>query len=225
MGLNAMIIVFWMLSFKPAFSLFSFTPISSRLFSSSSLFAIRVTYLRLLIFLPAILIPTSESSSPAFHMMFSAYTLNKPCDSIQSWCTPFPLWNQSVVPCPVLTVASCSAYRLLRRQVRWSGISITKNFPQFVAIHTIKGFSIVNKPVVDVFLEFPCFLYYPTNVGNLTSHCCPGGTTRDTLDENLCLRLVYHWVAVGVDGKHDAVNCHVVIRAVEKELAGGVLWF
>ena len=61
MGLNAMIWVFWMLSFKPTFSLSSFTFIR-RLFSSSLLSAIRVlssAYLRLLIFLPAILITAS----------------------------------------------------------------------------------------------------------------------------------------------------------------------
>ena len=40
----------------------------------------------------------------------------------------------------------------------WSGIPISKNFPQFVVIHTVKGFSIVNEAEVDVFLEFPCFL-------------------------------------------------------------------
>ena len=43
----------------------------------------------------------------------SAYRLNKKCDNIQPWCTPFPIWNQSVVPCPVLTVASWPAYRFL----------------------------------------------------------------------------------------------------------------
>ena len=43
---------------------------------------------------------------------------------MQPWCTPFPIWNQSVVPCPVLTVASWPAYRFLKRQVRWSGIPI-----------------------------------------------------------------------------------------------------
>ena len=37
--------------------------------------------------------------------MHSAYKLNKQGDNIQTWCTPFPIWNQSVVPCPVLTVA------------------------------------------------------------------------------------------------------------------------
>ena len=46
---------------------------------------------------------------------------------------------------------------------------LLKNFPQFVVIHTVKGFSIVNEAEVDVFLEFPCFLYDPTNVGNLIS--------------------------------------------------------
>ena len=96
--------VFWMLSFKPAFSLSSFTFIK-RLFSFSSLSAIRVVssaYLRLLIFLPAILIPACASSSLAFHMIYTANKLNKQGDSIQPWRTPFPIWNQSVVPCPVL---------------------------------------------------------------------------------------------------------------------------
>ena len=71
-GPDAMILVLWMLSFKPAFSLFSFTFIK-RLFSSSSLFVIRVVpsaYLRLLIFLPAVLIPACASHTQRF-----------------SWCT------------------------------------------------------------------------------------------------------------------------------------------
>ena len=71
--------------FKPTFSLFSFTFIK-RLFSSSSLSAIRVipaAYLRLLIFLPAVLIAACDSSSPAFHMMYSANKLNKQSGSIQ----------------------------------------------------------------------------------------------------------------------------------------------
>ena len=118
-GLDARILVFWMLSFKPTFSLSFFTFIK-RLFSSPSFSAIRVVssaYLRLLIFLPAILIPAYESSSPAFHMMYSAYKLNKQGGNIKPWRAPFPILNQSVVPCPVLTVASCPAYRFLRRQV------------------------------------------------------------------------------------------------------------
>ena len=84
MGPDAMIFVFLMLNFKPAVSLSSFTFIK-RLFSPS-LSAIRVVssvYLRLLIFLPAILIPACVSSNPAFHMMYSAYKLNKQGDNIQ----------------------------------------------------------------------------------------------------------------------------------------------
>ena len=74
-----------MLSFKPTFSLSSFTFIK-RLFSSSSLLAIRVVssaYLRLLIFYPEILILACASSSLAFHMMYFAYKLNKQGDNLQ----------------------------------------------------------------------------------------------------------------------------------------------
>ena len=127
MGLDAMIFVFWMLSFKPTFSLSSFTFIK-RPFSSSSLSAIRVVssaYLRLLIFLLANLIPACASSSPVFLMMYSEYKLNKQGDTIRPWRTPFPIWNQSVVPCPLLTVASWPAYRFLKMQVRWSGMPIS----------------------------------------------------------------------------------------------------
>ena len=126
MGPVAMILVFWRLSFKPTFSLSSFT--FKRLFSSSSLSAIMMVssaYLRLLIFLPAILIPACATSSPAFLMMYSACKLNKQGDNIQPWRTPFPIWNQSVVLCPVLTVASWPACRFFKRQVRWSGIPIS----------------------------------------------------------------------------------------------------
>ena len=72
MGPDAMIFVFWLLSFRPAFSVSSFTFIK-RLFSSSSLSAMKVVssaYLRLLIFLPSVLIAAWASSNPAF-----------------SWCT------------------------------------------------------------------------------------------------------------------------------------------
>ena len=58
-------------------------------------------------------------------MMYSAYKLNKQGDNIWLWCTSFPIWNQSVVPCPILTVASWLTYRFLRKQIRWSGIPIS----------------------------------------------------------------------------------------------------
>ena len=98
MGLDAMILVFWMLSFKPTFSFSSYT-FFKRLFSSSSLSAISVlssAYLRLLIFLLAILTLACASSSLVFYMMYTAYMLNKQGDNMQPWGTPFPIWNQSV---------------------------------------------------------------------------------------------------------------------------------
>ena len=53
-------------------------------------------------------------------------------------------------------------------QVVWYSHHL-KNFPQFVVIHTVKGFGIVNKAGVDVFLEFSCFFKDPVDVGNLIS--------------------------------------------------------
>ena len=44
-----------------------------------------------------------------------------------------------------------------------------KNFPQFVVIHTVKGFGLINKAEIDVFLELSCFFHHPADVGNLIS--------------------------------------------------------
>ena len=143
MGPDAVTSVFWMLSFKQTFSLPYYTFIK-RLISSSSLSAIRVVssaYLRLLIFLPAILIPSCASSSLAFHMMYSAYILNKQVDNIYPWPTPSPIWNQSVVPCPVLTVASWPAHRFLN--TRWSGIPISLRIFQSLLWSTHRLYSLV----------------------------------------------------------------------------------
>ena len=46
---------------------------------------------------------------------------------------------------------------------------VMKNFPQFVVIHTVRGFGIVNKAEIDVFLELSCFFNYPKDVGNVIS--------------------------------------------------------
>ena len=99
-----------------------------RFFSPSSLSASRVVfsaYVRLLILLPTVLIPACDSSSPACHMIYSACKLNKQGDNIQPCWTPFPILNQSIVPCLVLTVASWPACKFFRRQVRWFGIPIS----------------------------------------------------------------------------------------------------
>ena len=99
--------------------------------------------------------------------MYSAYKLNKQGDNIQPWHIPFLIWNHSVVPCLVLTVASWPAHRFLKRQVRWSGIPISWRIFQFVVIHTVKGFGIVNK--ADVSLELSCFFDDLEDVGNFIS--------------------------------------------------------
>ena len=58
-----------------------------------------------------------------------------------------------------------------------------QNFPQFIVIHTIKGFGVVNKADVDVFLDFSCFFYDPTDVGNLIT---------SSVLQNLLLCHVFH---------------------------------
>ena len=140
MGPDAMILVFWCWVIRQLFQcpLFtsSFTFIK-RFFSSSSLSALRVmssAHLKLLIFFLAILISVCASSSLAFGMRYSAYKLNKQGDNIQPWRTPFQIWNQSVVPCPVLIVASWPPrFSQEAGQVIWYS-HLFQNFPQFVEI-------------------------------------------------------------------------------------------
>ena len=135
--------------FQASFSLPSFTFI----FSSSTLFAIWVissVYLRLLIFLLAIMISACGSSNPAFHVMYSAEKLDKQADNIQLCCTLFPTLNQSVVACSVLLLLDCIQVSRETGKVVWYS-HLFKSFPQFVVIHTIKGFSVVKKVEVDGF--------------------------------------------------------------------------
>ena len=107
--------------------------------------------------------------------MYSAYKLNKQSDNIQTCNT--------VVPYPVLTVAYWPAYRFLWRQVRWSGTPLSLRIFQFVVIHTVKGFSVVNKAEV-IFLEFPWFVCDLMKVHNLISHSTaslkPSCTSRNS---------------------------------------------
>ena len=99
--------------------------------------------------------------------MCSAYKLNKQGDTVQPWCAPFPIWNQSAVPCLVLTVASWPA-QFLRRQVSGLVFPFLSEFST-VCCDSHKDFSIVNKAEVDVFLELSCFFYDPMDVHNSIS--------------------------------------------------------
>ena len=170
MGPDAMALVFWMLSFKPTFSLSSFTFIK-KLFSSSSLSSRRVCHLHIWGYwyfsqkswFQLVLHPAQSFSWCTLHM------LNKQGDNIQPWRTPFPIWNQCVVPCPVLTVASWPAYRFLKRQVRKFGIPISFKIFHSLLWSTQSFFGIASKAEIDVFLEPSCFFEDPTDVGNLIS--------------------------------------------------------
>ena len=63
-----------------------------------------------------------------------------------------------------------------------------QNFPQFVVIHTVKGFDVINKAEVDIFLEFSCFFDHPVDVGNLIS----GSSAFSKTSLNIW-RFKYHW--------------------------------
>ena len=103
--------------------------------------------------------------------MYSAYKLNKQGDSIQPWCT-YSLPNFEPVHC-FMSHSNCCFLTCVQvsqeaGQVVWYS-RLFKNFPQFIVIHTVKGFSVVNEAEVDVFLEFCCFFCDPADVGNLVS--------------------------------------------------------
>ena len=105
---DAMILVFWMLNFKPGFSLSSFTLIKFFSFSWLSAFKVVSAYLKLLIFLLAIFSPVCESSSLSFLMMYSTQRLNKQGDNIQPCHTPFPVLNMSDSNCCFLSCIQAS---------------------------------------------------------------------------------------------------------------------
>ena len=72
---------------------------------------------------------------------------------------------------------------------------LLKNFPQFVVIHTVKVFGIVNKAKVDVFLELSCFFDDPTDVGSLIS----GSSAFSESSLNIWKFMVHIWLKLGLD--------------------------
>ena len=76
---------------------------------------------------------------------------------------------------------------------------LLKNFPQFIVIHTIRGFGIVNKAERDVFLELSCFFDDPSDVGNLTS----GSFAFSKTSLNIWKFMVHALLKAGLDNfKH-----------------------
>ena len=106
-------------------------------------------------------------------MIYSAYKLNKQGDNIVLTYF-FP--NLEPVHCSMSGSNCCFLTGIQISQeagkVVWSS-HLLKNFPQFVVIHTVKDFSVVNEEEVDVFLELPFFFFNdPTDVGSLISGFC-----------------------------------------------------
>ena len=101
--------------------------------------------------------------------MYPAYKLNKQGNDTALMYS-FP--NLEPVCCSMSSSNSgfltCIHSSQEEGQVVWYS-HLFKNFPEFVVIHTVKGFAIVNKVEVDVFLELFCFFYDPTNAGNFLS--------------------------------------------------------
>ena len=104
-------------------------------------------------------------------MMYSAYKLNKQGDNIQPWHIPFPSFPYFEPVCCSMSSSNCCFLTCIQvsqeaGQVVWYS-HLSQNFPQFIVIHSVKGFGIVNKAEIDVFLELSCFFDEPADVGNL----------------------------------------------------------
>ena len=103
-------------------------------------------------------------------MMYPAYKLNKQGAKYTALTCSIP--NLEPVHCFMSSSNTCflTCIQISQEagQVVWYS-HLFKNFPQFVLIHTVKGFSAVSKAEVGVFLELSCFLYDPRDVGNLIS--------------------------------------------------------
>ena len=146
-------------------------------------------------------------------MMYSAYKLNKQGDNIQPWHTPFPVWNQPIVLCPVLTVTSWPAYRFLRRKLKWSAIPTSlRIFHRWLWSTQSKALALSVKQKY-VFLEFSCFCCDPAEVGNLIS----GFSAFSKCNLNIWRFLVHILLKPSLEnfehyfaGMWDECNCAVV---------------
>ena len=165
MGLDAMILVFWMLSFKATFSPLSLSSRDSLVllhFMAKVWYHLHIWgywYFSQQSWFQLVLLPAQNFSWGTY----SACTLNKQGDNIQPWQTPFPIWNQSVFLCFSCSFLTCIQTSQEASQVVWYS-QLFKKFLQFIVIHTAKDFGVVNKAEVDVFLELSYFFDDPRDV-------------------------------------------------------------
>ena len=133
---------------------------------------------------------------------------------MQPSCTPFPIRNQSVVPCPSSNCCFLTYIQVSQEagQVVWY-VHLFQNFPQFIVIHTGKGLGIVNKAEINVFLELSCFFDDAADVSNLIS----GSSAFSKTSLNIWKFTVHVLLKPGLENfKHyftsvwDECNCAVV---------------
>src|SRR5574340_298347 len=98
-------------------------------------------------------------------------------------------------------------------QVVWYS-HLFQNFPQFIVIHTVKGFGIVNKAEIDVFLELSCFFDDPADVGNLIS----GSSAFSKTSLNIRKFMVHILLKPGLENFRAVVH---VVAGEDRELHAG----
>ena len=135
--------------------------------------------------------------------------------NLDPWHTPFLIWKQPVC-CSMSSSNFCFLTCIQISQepglVVWYS-HLLKNFPQFVVIHKVKGFGIVNKAEIDVFLKLSCFFHDPADVGNLIS----GSSAFSKTSFNISKFTVYVLLKPGLENFEqyfasmwDECNCAVV---------------
>ena len=129
---------------------------------------------------------------------------------MQPWHTPFPILNQSIIPCSNCCFLMHTQVSPETGRVVWY-FHLFKNFPQFVVICTVKDFSIVNEAKVDIFLELSCFFHDPADVGNLALVILPflkSAWTFGISQFMYCWSLA--WRILSITSVWDECNCAVV---------------
>ena len=168
MGPDAMILVFWMLNFKPAFSFYS-SPSSRG--SLAPLHFLPLEWYHLYTWVVAIS-PGNLDSSLWFiqhSILHDVLCIEVKQAGWQYTILMYSFPNFEPVHC-FLSGSNCCFLTCIQvsqeaGKVVWY-THLFQNFPQFVVIHTVKGFSVVNEAEVNVFLEFSLFFCDPVDVGN-----------------------------------------------------------